>query len=193
MGTDERNWSVYWADLFLALLYSATILLFVAWLGKWELPNPPEVLVKMIGSGWAWVTSAAAGALVSFIFRNRLSWVTLIWTVFLTLALGGAIYVLRTPTPIPPEHWQESEGVRPDIGWVVKYDGSAFDCPWQGGISGASCTATGWGNLRAVHRFQAPDGNECNFFGLVAGNTVQGTYTCHNGGPYPWKATVVPK
>lgn len=33
----------------------------------------------------------------------------------------------------------------------------------------------GWGNLRAVHRFQAPDGNERNFFGLIGGNTLQCT------------------
>lgn len=193
MGTDDKTWGVYWADLFLALLYSGTIILFVVWVGDWKLPNPPEVLVKMIGSGWAWVTSAAAGALVSFIFRNRLSWVTLIWTVFLTIALGGAVYVIRTPKPIPPEHWQESEGAHTPISWDVTYDGSEFDCPWQVGISGASCTATGWGNLRAVHRLRAPDNNECNFSGLVAGTTVQGTYTCHNGGPYQWNATIVPK
>src|SRR5215469_12888074 len=101
MTTSERTAGVYWADLFLALLYSGTLILFVAWVGRWDLPNPPEVLVKIIGSGWAWVTSAAAAALVTGIFRNRLSWVTLVWTIFLTVALSVAIYLLRTPRPIP--------------------------------------------------------------------------------------------
>lgn len=87
--TNERNPSgVYWADLFLALLYSGTLILFVAWVGRWELPNPPEVLVKVIGSGWAWVTSAAAAALITAIFRTRLSWLTVVWTIFLTLGLA---------------------------------------------------------------------------------------------------------
>jgi hypothetical protein len=193
MATKERNSGPYWADLFLALLYSGTVILFVAWVSRWEIPNPPGVLEKVIGSGWAWVTSAASAALITAIFGNRLSRLTLVWTIFLTISLAGAIYVLRTPKSIPPERWKESEGGRPPIDWEVKYDGSAFSCPPVAGFSSQTlCTATGWDTLRAVHRFQAPsDNNQCNFFGLVAGDTVTGTYTCVNGGPYPWTSTIV--
>jgi hypothetical protein len=194
MATDDRTWSVYWADLFLALLYSAAILLFVAWLGKWELKNPPETLVKIAGNAWAWVTTAAAGALVSFIFRIRLSWLTLIWTVFLTIALGVAIYMLRVPSPLPPEHWQVSEGGGSPMQWDVTYDGSAFSCPPRPGFSPQTlCTATGWGIHRAIHRYQAPtDGNKCIFFGAAEGDTAKGDYHCQgfDNGQLHWSATI---
>jgi hypothetical protein len=82
-------------------------------------------------NGWPWdlgcLLSAAAGALVSFIFRSRLSWLTLVWTVFLTLALGTAAYLLRVPTPIPPEHWQESEGGGPPMQWDLFSNSFSFN------------------------------------------------------------------
>jgi hypothetical protein len=188
MITDEKTGGVYWADLFLALLYSGIILMVIAWIGKQELPNLPEPLANVVGSGWAWMTSASAGALVSFIFRSRLSVLTLIWTVFLTLALGTAAYLVRVPRPIPSEHWEVSESGGPKMTWEVKYNGDAFPCPPSGPLTANTlCTATGWGGLRAVHRFNAPrDNNQCNFFGLVTGNA----YTCSNGGPFPWIATI---
>lgn len=41
--------SISWADLFLALFYSATVVLFVAWIRNCELPNLPQPLENLVG------------------------------------------------------------------------------------------------------------------------------------------------
>jgi hypothetical protein len=201
IGTTEVNKKegsgVHWFDLFLALIYSGALTLFVAWISGWEIPNAPDVLVKLMGNAWGWITSAAAATVISAIFKQQLSRLTLIWTVFLTVALVVAIYFLRIPHPIPPEHWQMTEDVGFTMDWDVKYSGDFFICKPQTGFpDDTRCIATGWGPLRAVSRINAPkDGNTCNFFGSVSGSTVSGTYVCGGNppysGPFPWHATIV--
>ena len=191
--TDNRGQNISWADLFLALFYSATIVLLVAWIRNCELPNLPQPLGNMVGKFASWVFAGLASVAISAILRKRLSWLVLVWTIVLTC---GLLFVLKCGPPPPPlqvEIWSESEGGRQRIIWHVDYTG-VFPCPPDGGIS-ASCRATRNGTQRSVDRFQSSDGNVCHFDGTVAGDLIDGTYHCTFGmvgGVATWNAKIIP-
>jgi hypothetical protein len=194
--TNDRTSGTTWAELFLSLLYAGTVLLLLAWLARWELGQPPESLKgleKIVGQGWSWAISAACSALVSLIFYRRISNLVLVWTLVLIVSLGVAAYFLRAPRFLAPEHWKttEANGMFGND-WQVKFDGSSFPCAAAPGFNGGSCTAYGWGDIRAVDRFYSPDNNPCTFIGKVSGDTVIGHYYCRIGGPYNWTAKINP-
>jgi multisubunit Na+/H+ antiporter MnhG subunit len=187
----------YWADLFLSLLYAGTILLFLAWVGLWQLPDAPPALVAATRSAWSWGISGVGGALIAAVFQRRLSALTLVWTVALAIALAVGAYLLRKPCVLPTslasERWEMYEAnVRTSV-WDVDFTGSGFSCPPDASFPPTTtCKATGWGSQRAVERYSAPkDQNHCVFFGTLSGNTINGTYNCNNGGPFPWSAKVL--
>jgi hypothetical protein len=190
---ENRDQSISWADLFLALFYSATIVLFVAWIRNCELPNLPQPLGNMVGKFASWVFAGLASAAISAIFRKSLSWLVLVWTAVLTC---GLLFVLKCGPPVPPaqvETWSESEGGRPPITWHVDYTG-IFPCPPNVGIS-ASCKATRNGTQRIVDRVQSSDGNVCLFDGTVFEDSIDGTYHCTfgmTGGVATWNAKIIP-
>jgi hypothetical protein len=195
MITDDKTSGATWAELFLSLLYAGTVLLLLAWISRWELGDAPESLKsleKIVGQGWSWAVSAACGALVSLIFYRRISKLVLVWTLVLIVSLGGAAYLLRKPRPLAPEHWatMEGSGLYHDD-WHVKFDGSSFPCPPDPRFNGGACTASGWGSMRTVVRYESADSNPCNFIGVLSGDTVTGQYYCHIGGPYTWSARIV--
>ena len=201
MNTDASYKSgVTWGELFISLLYAGTLLLFLAWIGDWDLKKPPEALVKVLGSGWSWAISATGGALITLIFRNRISRWAMVWTICLIVVLGVGAYELRVPKPIPPEHWHTTEGKRADGSgpafqndWEVRFNGDTFQCAPNPDFGPNNyCRAAGWGNVRAVERYQSANNNMCTFFGRVEGDTVTGDYHCNIGGTFRWSATISP-
>lgn len=109
---DDKRWEASWADLFLALFYSATIVLLVSWIRSCQLPDVPPPLANMVGRFSSWVIAGLVSAAVSAILRKRLSWLVLVWTVVLTCFL---LFVLRCGPPASQsqiETWLETEGGR---------------------------------------------------------------------------------
>jgi hypothetical protein len=193
MANTQNKQGATWADLFLALIYAGTALLFLVWISGTTISNPPAGLQKVLGSGWSWAISACGGAVITLIFRNRLSKLVLTWTGVLIVALASAAFFLQTPRPHAPERWKTTEGFK--LGdyqneWDVKFDGSAFSCAPDKRFGTTECRALAWGNDRAVQRDRTSDDNPCTFFGTVAGDTIRGTYDCKNGGPWEWHAKI---
>jgi hypothetical protein len=192
--SDDRSPDISWADLFLALFYSATIFLLVAWIRDCQLPNLPLPLANIVGKFSSWVIAGLTSAAVSAILRRRLSWLVLVWTIVLTCFLLFALKCGPPPPQPQVETWSESEGHRnPPMIWHVDYSG-VFPCPPDGGIS-ASCSATRNGTQRTVDRFRSSDGNVCHFDGTVFGDSIDGTYHCTFGmvgGIATWNAKIIP-
>jgi len=210
-GTNKSNDSptgAIWVDLFLALIYAATILLLLMWLSGRSIPGLSDSVIQGTRGVWAWVISGVSGAVLSAVLRKQLSKLVLVFTVVLCLALPLAVRLMgEKPCPIPAhlaaEMWTMHEGgpnVR-TIGWSVKFDGTEFSCKPDGSFNtNMTCIATGWGKQRAIERVKASDGNHCVFYGTIQNEKKDGkeeligTYNCNTSsmavGPYPWTAEI---
>ncbi len=102
MAESENEKGATWADLFLALVYAGSALLFLVWISGITINNPPPGLKRILDSGWSWAISACGGALITLIFRNRLSKIVLGWTGVLVVALACAAFFHRPLTHILP-------------------------------------------------------------------------------------------
>ena len=87
--------------------------------------------------------------------------------------------------------WLEEEGVGSwSAVWTRRGSTGVFDASWNNGRITAVLTISISGSTASVARRQSSDGNDCDYTGTVSGNRVEGTYTCTNGGPYEWSATI---
>jgi hypothetical protein len=75
MPDDKR--AVSFADLFLALLYSVTLVLIFAWIHDCQVPNVPPSLANVVGNFYTCVIAGVASAVLSAILQKKkksLSW-----------------------------------------------------------------------------------------------------------------------
>ncbi len=87
--------------------------------------------------------------------------------------------------------WQESEGGGSwNAVWTRRGSTNTFDASWNGGRITAVLSISRVGDQVTVVRRQSSDGNDCDYKGTVSGASVSGTYSCKNGGPYKWSATI---
>jgi hypothetical protein len=94
--------------------------------------------------------------------------------------------------------WYEQESGFTAV-WTRRGLSDIFDAQWTGpGLVTAALRITldGWDRVE-IRRRGSSDGNDCRYTGQFAGGygtvdatRVSGTYTCRNGGPFPWSATI---
>ena len=195
MSKTNRDRSVFWSDLFLGLLYAATVLLFGAWLANIQLPQAPAGMEIFVHAWTSWVGAAGASAFVTAVFKRRAPLLVLVLSMILaTLVMVGA-YWIRVPRPIGSEHWETTEGDQGQFHyhWDVTFDGRPFDCYAAAEFHGGRCRAFGWGDYRGVYRFESPDNNQCNFFGKISDGRLVADYFCEaKAGRHPFSAVVTP-
>lgn len=87
--------------------------------------------------------------------------------------------------------WTEVEGGGFWHGtWTRQGSTNRFSAEWNGGRVTADLVISMVGNSVTVVRKDIIGGNACDYRGTVSGAEVKGTYTCLNGGPFEWSATI---
>jgi hypothetical protein len=83
--------------------------------------------------------------------------------------------------------------------WTRRGRSNAFDAEWTGPsrvTASLHITIDGLNRVEILRRGSS-DGNDCRYTGrfgsrrgTIDGKSVSGVYTCRNGGPFPWSATI---
>lgn len=94
--------------------------------------------------------------------------------------------------------WFERESGLTAI-WTRRGNSNRFDAAWSAPAwvtASLRITIDGLDRVEVVRRGSS-DGNDCHYVGrfgarngMIDATTVSGTYTCRNGGPYPWSASI---
>jgi hypothetical protein len=193
----DRGFGITWSDIGLTLFTAICFSVAYAAFAGMKLPTALDSL-KTVNAGPIFAAIGLTGTAVLSLLNRRVPILSLIAALilcyFFVMAIKGAQPYFR---PIPSEHWATTEGIGSTLhsDWDVTFDGEPFDCPPVAGmgIHSFTCRAFGWGLFRAINRDHAGDGNTCTFVVQLSsptGNDYTGSYHCHNGGPYPFTATV---